>query len=106
GGGAGGARGHGPGWRLPGFLRPRALRVGRRALRPLGALPPVAAGALLGCIGVEFGTRVLVLLERALALDERPEVLLERELPVARVLQAGHAGEVDRWRPPVGGCAP
>src|SRR5205823_1370326 len=89
------ARVQGTGWRLRALLRSRALGVRRRALRPRRAVAPVTTGALLRRIRVVPRAGFLVLLHRALAFDEGPEVLLERELPDTGVLEHGHAGEVD-----------
>src|SRR6266511_1584252 len=80
---------------LPSPFRSCALGVRRRALGPRRPIAPVAPGALRACVGVVLGERLLVLLHGALALDEGPEVFLERELPVAGVLEHGHAREVD-----------
>src|SRR5262245_55836510 len=80
------------------LLPPRApaSRVRGRALRPLGAVPPIVARALGAEIRVVLLARGGVLLRRLDALRQRPEVFFERELPVGGVLQDGDAGEVDR----------
>ena len=73
----------------------RAPRLSSRGHpRPLGSSH--CARALGRMFGIELLARRRVTLRRLDAFRERPEVFLQREHAVARVLQHGDAGEVDR----------